>query len=135
VPVVVGATLRLERIARAGDRIDGGMALAAAPPMARRSSRFGARLGLASALLIALVCAALSWQLARGARADVQRYLALRADRVVETFAREAGEAMQRSDMDALAEAAAACRRKATSCLPARSTRAGWCWRRPDRAR
>jgi signal transduction histidine kinase len=75
--------------------------------MARRSSRFGARLGLASALLIALVCAGLSWQLARGARADVQRYLVLRADRVVETFAREAREAMQHSDMDALAEAAA----------------------------
>jgi signal transduction histidine kinase len=83
------------------------MALAAARPMARRSSSFGARLGLASALLIALVCAALSWQLARAAQADVQLYLALRADRVVETFAREAGDAMQHSDMDALAEAAA----------------------------
>ena len=86
---------------------DSGMALAADTAMARRLSRFGARLGLASTLVIALVCAGLSWQLARGALADVRQYLALRGASVVTTFAREAADAMQRGDLDALAEAAA----------------------------
>ena len=86
---------------------ESGMVLAAPVPMARRPSRFGARLGLASTVVIAMVCAGLSWQLARGALADFRRYLVLRGESVVTTFAREAADAIARGDLDALAEAAA----------------------------
>jgi signal transduction histidine kinase len=83
------------------------MALAAERPMAPRPSRFEARLGLVSTLVIATICVGLSWQLARSALADLRRNLELRGTSVVTVFAREAAEAMQRSDLDALAEAAA----------------------------
>ena len=75
--------------------------------MARRPSRFEARIGLASTLVIATVCVGLSWQLARSALTDMRRSLQLRGTSVVTVFAREAAEAMQRGDLDALAEAAA----------------------------
>ena len=86
---------------------ESGMALAADLPMARRTSRFEARLGLASTVVIATVCVGLSWQLARGALADLRRHLTMRGDAVVSALAREAADALQRGDLDALAQAAA----------------------------
>ena len=97
--------MRGECLTHAGN--ERGMALAADRPMAPRPSRFEARIGLASTLVIATVCVGLSWQLARSALSDMRRNLELRGTSVVTVFAREAAEAMQRSDLDALAEAAA----------------------------
>jgi signal transduction histidine kinase len=87
--------------------IESGMALAPRVPMVRRPLRFEARLGLASTIVVATVCGGLSWQLARGALADLRSHLVQRGQRVVATLVAEAAEAMQRGDVKALAESAA----------------------------
>jgi signal transduction histidine kinase len=73
--------------------------------MLRRASTFEARLGIASTVVVALVCAGLSWQLAGGALREVRALLAQRGHSVLATLAREAAGALQRGDADALAEA------------------------------
>ncbi len=75
--------------------------------MVRRPLRFEARLGLASTLVVATVCGGLSWQVARGALADVRSHLVERGRHVVATLVADAAEAMQRGDVTALAESAA----------------------------
>jgi signal transduction histidine kinase len=75
--------------------------------MVRRPLRFEARLGLASTIVVATVCGGLSWQLARGALADLRSNLVQRGQRIVTTLVADAAEAMQRSDVNALAESAA----------------------------
>jgi signal transduction histidine kinase len=74
-------------------------------PMLRRPSRFEARLGIASTVVIALVCVGLSWQLARGALRDLRALLSQRGHGVLTTLVREATAALQRADVDALADA------------------------------
>src|SRR5262245_56814839 len=75
--------------------------------MVRRPLRFEARLGLASTLVVATVCGGLSWQVARGALADLRTHLVERGRHVITTLVAEAAEAMQRGDVTALAESAA----------------------------
>jgi signal transduction histidine kinase len=75
--------------------------------MVRRPLRFEARLGLASTIVVATVCGGLSWQLARGALADLRAHLVQRGQRVVARLVADAADAMQRSDVNALAESAA----------------------------
>jgi signal transduction histidine kinase len=75
--------------------------------MVRRPLRFEARLGVASTVVVAVVCVGLSWQLARGALAALRTHLAQRGASIVATFAQDAADALQRSDLGALSEAAA----------------------------
>jgi signal transduction histidine kinase len=75
--------------------------------MVRRPLRFEARLGLASTLVVATVCGGLSWQVARGALADIRSHLVERGRHVVATLVADAAEAMQRGDVTALGESAA----------------------------
>jgi signal transduction histidine kinase len=74
--------------------------------MLRRPSRFEARLGIASTVVIAVVCVGLSWQLARGALRDLRALLSQRGQSILSTLVREAGVALQRGDVEALADAA-----------------------------
>jgi signal transduction histidine kinase len=83
------------------------MGLADFRRMARRPARFEVRLGVTSSVLVAVACAGLSWQLARGALADLRAHLGQRATTVVTALASEASVAMQRGDLQALGEAAA----------------------------
>src|SRR5258706_6885764 len=85
--------------------LENGMGLADFRRMARRPARFEVRLGVTSSVLVAVACAGLSWQLARGALADLRAHLGQRATTVVTALASEASVAMQRGDLQALDQA------------------------------
>jgi signal transduction histidine kinase len=65
---------------------------------------FDVRLGLATSLLVALVCAGLSWQLARGALGDLRANLVQHGRTVATALRHDAVPALRHGDLGALAE-------------------------------
>jgi len=82
------------------------MVLAAFRTMRWRPSRFETRLGIATTLLVAAICLGLSWQVARAALANLRAELEQRGRAVLVVLARDASPALQRSDVQALADLA-----------------------------
>jgi signal transduction histidine kinase len=74
----------------------------------RRTSplRYEARLTVATTALVAVLCAGLSWQLARGALGGLRAHLLQQARSVVGVLARDAEIALRHGDLGALADAA-----------------------------
>ena len=88
------------------------LALAVTLPLVRPLG-FGARLGLATSVLIAVVCITQSWILARRHLADVRRYLTDRGQTISESLAREAGSSVLAGNVDALHQLAEQARSRA----------------------